>query len=148
MREILSFCSSEKSTIVPDQTIIIEENTKTGAIFILIEGKIEIIKNGAPVAILSEPGTIIGEISLLQDCPHTATCRSLGKVKMYSIMNGKEFLLNNVNIFWLISRDLANKLQLTTSCLASFSSDIQNYSKFELNRQLDFVEEVIGSVSA
>jgi CRP-like cAMP-binding protein len=147
MHEILSFCSSEQSTIVPDQTNIIEEGTKTGAIFILIEGRIEIIKNGSSVAILSEPGTVIGEISLLQDCPHTATCRSLGKVKMYSIMNGKEFLLNNINIFWIISRGLANKLQLTTSCLASFSSDVQNYSKFELNRQLDFVDEVIGSVS-
>lgn len=147
MHEILSFCSSEQSTIVPDQTNIIEEGTKTGAIFILIEGRIEIIKNGSSVAILSEPGTVIGEISLLQDCPHTATCRSLGKVKMYSIMNGKEFLLNNINIFWIISRGLANKLQLTTSCLASFSSDVQNYSQFELNRQLDFVDEVIGSVS-
>ena len=148
MREILSFCSSEKSTTIPDHTSIIEEGTKTGAIFILIEGRIDIIKNGASVAILSEPGTIIGEISLLQDCPHTATCRSLGEVKMYSIMNGKEFLLKNLNIFWLISQDLANKLQLTTSCLASFSSDVQNYSKFELNRQLNFVDEVIGSVSA
>lgn len=147
MREILNFCSSEKSTIIPDQTNIIEEGSKTGAIFILIEGRIEIIKNGASVAVLSDPGTIIGEISLLKDCPHTATCKSLGDVKVYAIMNGKDFLLNNLNIFWLISRDLANKLQLTTSCLASFSSDVQNYSKFELNRQLDFVDEVIGSVS-
>jgi len=148
MNEILNFCSGESPQIIRDQSYIFEEGAKTGVIVILIEGEIEVIKNGISVAVLSEPGTIIGELSVLQDCPHTATCRAQGDIKVYSFTNGKEFLLSNVNILWLASRDLAKKLQLTTTCLTGFSKDIQNYSRFEVNRQIDFVEEVAGTASA
>lgn len=147
MREILDFCKNQEEIVIPDNGILIEEGKTTGALFILIEGEIEVFTNGKSVAVLTEPGMIIGEISLLKDSPHTATCKAVGETKVHFIINGREFLLSNPDIFWLISRDIANKLEVTTKCLATFASDMKKYSQFELNRQLELANEIIGSTS-
>jgi CRP/FNR family cyclic AMP-dependent transcriptional regulator len=147
MHEILSFCKNETTTTFGDQEVIIEEGKKSERLLILVRGKIEIVKDGATIAILSDPGSLLGEMSLLNDTPHTATCRSCGDSEFYSIADGKNFLHQNPQIFWLVSKDLANKLQLTTECLASFSRNLSSYSSFELNRQLDLAEEVLDAVT-
>lgn len=147
MHEILSFCKKEAITTYSDQEVIIEEGKKSQRLFILVRGKIEIVKDGATIAILTDPGSLLGEMSLLNDTPHSATCKSCGDSELYSIVDGKSFLYQNPQIFWLVSKDLANKLQLTTQCLASFSRNLGSYSSFELNRQLDLAEEVLGAVT-
>src|SRR5471030_190650 len=57
--------------------IVIEQGTTTGRLFILIEGKVEIVKDGEMVATSGQPGDIFGDISALLNLPHTTSVRAV-----------------------------------------------------------------------
>ena len=42
----------------------------------LIEGRLEVVKGDSVVAVLTEPGAVLGEMSVLLEQPHTATVRA------------------------------------------------------------------------
>ena len=148
MSDILSLCANEAKSSYLDQEIIIEEGTKSGRLYILISGKIEVFKDRVAIAILANPGSVMGEMSLLNNVPHSASCRAVGNAELYIIEDAEKFLQENPRIFWLVSKDLASKLKLTTDCLSEFSKNLIKYSSFELNRQLDLAEEVLSTVAS
>ena len=49
---------------------------RTGHLYVLIEGRLEVIKGDTVVPSMTEPGAMLGEMSVLLDQPHTATVRA------------------------------------------------------------------------
>ena len=49
----------------------------TGRLLILKEGTVEVVKEGIRIAKVTEPGAVLGELSVLLDKPHTADVRAL-----------------------------------------------------------------------
>ena len=76
MRAILDYCSGGTKRAVPAGTLVLHEGGKTGHLFVLIEGRLEVVKGDTVVAVLTEPGAVLGEMSVLLDQPHTATVRA------------------------------------------------------------------------
>ena len=70
---------------VPKGTVLIKEGGKTGHLFVLIAGRLEVLRGDAVVAVLSEPGAVTGEMSMLLDRPHTATVRAGASSTVYEI---------------------------------------------------------------
>jgi CRP-like cAMP-binding protein len=52
---------------------VIEQGTQTGHLYILIKGRVEIVKDGKTVAVSGHPGDIFGDISALLGVPHTTS---------------------------------------------------------------------------
>ena len=52
---------------VPAGTLVLHEGSKTGHLFVLLEGRLEVIKGDSVVAVLTEPGAMLGEMSVLLD---------------------------------------------------------------------------------
>ena len=78
MRAILSYCKGFQEVTFAPGEVLLSEGGKKGVLYILIEGKIEVLKDDLRVGTVAEPGSILGEISVLLDVPHTATLRALG----------------------------------------------------------------------
>ena len=57
-------------------TEVLHEGGRTGHLFLLIEGRLEVVKGDTVVATMTEPGAVVGEMSVLLDTPHTATVRA------------------------------------------------------------------------
>ena len=76
MRAVLDYCTGGIQRAVPAGTLVLHEGSKTGHLFVLIEGRLEVVKGDTVVAVLTEPGAMLGEMSVLLDQPHTATVRA------------------------------------------------------------------------
>ncbi|SFK62057.1 Crp/Fnr family transcriptional regulator [Methylocapsa palsarum] len=117
MRAILAHCGSFPLQNLPAGTVLLEEGKITGRVYVLTEGQIEILRNDAQVTVLDEPGSLIGEMSVLLGAPHTATARALGDVKVHAIPDARAFFSAKPEMAWLVARLLANRLNAATTYL-------------------------------
>jgi CRP/FNR family cyclic AMP-dependent transcriptional regulator len=118
MRTVLDYCSGGVQRSVPAGTLIIHEGGSTGHLYVLIEGRLEVIKGDAIVASIAEPGAVVGEMSVLLDAPHTATVRAAADSLVYEFDNAASFLRDQPAVALLIARLLAQRLNVATTYLA------------------------------
>ena len=103
MRAILDYCIGGTRREAPAGTLVLHEGSKTGHLFILLEGRLEVIKGDAVVAVLTEPGAVLGEMSVLLDQPHTATVRAASNSVIYEFDDAAAFLRKQPDVSLLIA---------------------------------------------
>ena len=118
MRAVLDYCTGGVERKVPEGTLVIHEGGKTGHLFVLLQGKLEVIKGDSIVAVLTEPGAMLGEMSVLLDQPHTATVRAASDSTIYEFDDAASFLRDQPAVALLIARLLAQRLNVATTYLA------------------------------
>jgi CRP/FNR family transcriptional regulator, cyclic AMP receptor protein len=118
MRAILDHCGGGNRREIPAGTDFIHEGGKTGHLFVLVEGKVEVIKGDSVVAVISEPGAVFGEMSLLLDQPHTATVKTGTDCVIVEIDDAASFLRDQPQVALLVARLLAQRLNIATTYLA------------------------------
>src|SRR5215213_1190613 len=92
MREILEYCVGGVRKNVPAGALVVHEGGRTGHLYVLIEGRLEVIKGDVVVAAITEPGAVLGEMSVLLDQPHTATVRAAADSIVYEFDDAAAFL--------------------------------------------------------
>ena len=118
MRAILDYCTGGIQRSVSAGTLIIHEGGTTGHLYVLIEGRLEVVKGDTVVAIITEPGAVLGEMSVLLDQPHTATVRAASESVIYEIDDAASFLRAQPAVAILIARMLAQRLNVANTYLA------------------------------
>jgi CRP/FNR family transcriptional regulator, cyclic AMP receptor protein len=56
---------------------VLATGTASDKLLVLKAGAVEVVKDGMQIAQVSEPGAVLGELSILLDRPHTADVRAL-----------------------------------------------------------------------
>jgi len=121
--------------------IVLEDGGKSGVLYILADGAVEILKGDFQINTVSEPGSFLGEISLLLDLPHIATVKTLEPSTFYVADDPPAFLRSNPEIAFSLSRLLAKRLHYVTTYLV----DIKR--QFEGNEDhLGIVDEVLETL--
>ncbi|MGY3618461.1 cyclic nucleotide-binding domain-containing protein [Bradyrhizobium sp. USDA 10063] len=141
MRAMLDYCGGGVQRQVPAGTLIIHEGGKTGHLFVLIEGRLEVIKGDAVVAVLSEPGAVLGEMSVLLDQSHTATVRAASDSLVYEFDDAAAFLREQPEVALLLARLLAQRLNVATTYLADLM-----YQYADHGTHLSMVGEILQSM--
>ena len=118
MREILEYCIGGARRNVAAGTEVLHEGGRTGHLFVLIEGRVEVVKGDTVVATISEPGAVLGEMSVLLDMPHTATVRAAQDSVIYEIDDAASFLRQQPAVSLMIARMLAQRLNVANTYLA------------------------------
>src|SRR5258707_3073807 len=118
MREILDYCSGGVRRDVSAGAFVVHEGHATGHLYVLIEERLEVIRGDTVVASLTEPGAVLGEMSVLLDKPHTATVRAASKSVIYEINDAASFLRQQPAVAILIARMLAQRLNVANTYLA------------------------------
>ncbi|MGH7886067.1 MAG: Crp/Fnr family transcriptional regulator [Thermodesulfobacteriota bacterium] len=111
MSEFLEKCKHLKEKVIEPYQVIIEEGGRSSEIYILIEGTVVIERDGVEITVVSESGSIFGEISILLDLPHMATVKTASPCRFYVADNGLEFLESDIEISLSISKILAKRLR-------------------------------------
>jgi len=118
MRAVLDYCAGGTERKVPAGMLFIHEGGKTGHLFVLVEGRVEVIKGDSVVAVITEPGAMFGEMSVLLDQPHSATVRAASDSVIYEFNDAASFLRDQPAVALLIARLLAQRLNVATTYLA------------------------------
>jgi hypothetical protein len=85
MLDIFEYCIGGVRRNVAAGAEVLHEGGRTGHLYVLIEGRLEVVKGDTVVATLTEPGAVLGEMSVLLDQPHTATVRAAQDSAIYQI---------------------------------------------------------------
>jgi len=141
MRDILEYCIGGAKRRVTAGTEVLHEGGRTGHMYVLIEGRLEVIKGDAVVAVLSEPGAVLGEMSVLLDTPHTASVRAAQDSTIYEIDDAASFLRKQPAVAILIARMLAQRLNVANSYLADLKRQYAGHGT-----HLAMVSEVLQSM--
>ena len=104
--------------------MVIEAGATTGKLLLLRQGVVEVVREGTQIARISEPGSVLGELAILLDRPHTSDVRALER---------SEF--NVVDAATLLSSDPAAALYTATILAARL--DAANVALIEIKRQLE-----------
>jgi CRP-like cAMP-binding protein len=118
MRGILDYCTGGIQREVPAGTLVIHEGGRTGHLYVLMEGRLEVVKGDTVVASIAEPGAVFGEMSVLLDQPHTATVRAASDSTIYEFSDAESLLRDQPAVALLVARLLAQRLNVATSYLA------------------------------
>jgi CRP/FNR family cyclic AMP-dependent transcriptional regulator len=130
-----------KKIAVAAGTILLAEGTKSGRIYVLDEGTLEVARGETQVAVISERGSILGEMSLLLDSAHTATVRAVTPATVYEFTDGAEFLRSDPETALVVARLLAQRLHSATTYLVDLKRQYAGHGT-----HLAMVSEVLASL--
>ena len=107
-----------------------------GRLLVLRSGVVEVIKDGVPIAEVSTPGAVFGELAVLLDQPHTADVRTLEQSE-FDVAEASVLLANDSIVTLYVAAILARRL------------DGANRAVIDLKRQLEAGESrrVIGNTA-
>jgi CRP-like cAMP-binding protein len=139
---ILQLCEAVPVRTFEPGTILLAEGKKSGLLYVLLDGQVEIRKRDFQINTVSEPGAIFGEISVLLDVPHMATVRTVTASRLHVIENGEAFLRSKRDIAFDLSKLLAQRLLGITTYLAELKSDYEDQKD-----HLDMVHLIVETLA-
>jgi CRP/FNR family cyclic AMP-dependent transcriptional regulator len=140
MSSILELIEGGEVQHFDEGQIVIEQGGKTHRLFFLIEGTVEVVKDGIQVARTSQPGAVFGELSALLDSDHTATVRTLQRSSFRVVRNPRDFLEATPVICLHVCELVARRLD----ALNKYLVDVKN--QFEGNEHLGMVDQVLETL--
>lgn len=122
---------------VPAGGTVIEQGTTTGRLFILIKGKVEVIKDGEKVAASNHPGDIFGDMSALLSLPHTTSVRAVTDSSFHIVAEARPYLEQNPLVCMHLCELLASRLVSVTAYLADLKHQFAGHD------HIGMVDEVL-----
>lgn len=122
-------------------TELLREGTTSGRLYVLADGVLEVMRGDTQVALVSDPGAVFGEMSVLLDAPHTATVRAFMPSTVYAFDDAAAFLKSDPQIAFFVARLLAQRLNAATSYLVDLKHQYEGHGD-----HLGMVHEVLASL--
>ncbi|MCA3574199.1 MAG: cyclic nucleotide-binding domain-containing protein [Aestuariivirga sp.] len=126
---------------LPEGTVLLKQGTRSGKLYILIEGRVEVKREDTLVAAIDEPGAIFGEMSALLDVDHTANVIAATPVTVYRFDDAKSYLQSDPQVALTVARKLAQRLNTVTTYLVDLKRQYAGHSN-----HLGMVSEVLASL--
>jgi CRP/FNR family cyclic AMP-dependent transcriptional regulator len=96
---------------------LLAQDGRTGLLYVLIEGAVEVAKDDIPVATAAEPGAVFGDLSALLGVPHTATVRATRASSFHVVTNPRVFLEQSPVVCLHLCELLARRLDAVNKYL-------------------------------
>ena len=142
MTSILDLCAAVPIRSFAPEAVLLAEGKKSGLLYVLVEGQVEILKRHFQINTVSDPGAIFGEISVLLDIPHMATVRAITPCRAHIIEDAQAFLRSHNELTLDLAKLLAQRLVGITSYLAEVKSEYEDQKD-----HLDMVHLIVETMS-
>ena len=127
MREFLDHCHGCSRRELASGEVLLRDGERTGRMFVLVEGCLEVFRGEVEIATVDEPGSVFGEMATLLDIPHTTSVRALGPAAVFVIENAADFLAANPPLNLPIAKLLAQRLQNVTTYLVDLKRQFADH---------------------
>ena len=125
-----------------DGEVLITEGATDTPLFVLAEGRLVVEREGQRIAMVDQPGAVLGEISMLLGVPATATVRAVGQASVHVVDADDTSLLSDAQVMGDIARLLAGRLQTMVTYLVDVK---QQYA--DASGHLGLVDDVLGQLT-
>jgi len=138
MEDILQWCGEMERVSFAAGDRLFVEGEKSGMLYILISGGVEVIKGESPITVIREPGAVFGELSILLDQPHAASVEVVEETTCFMTRDGREFLEQHPKIMLGVAEVLAARLKGMIGYLADLKAQYEDRKD-----QLGMVDELL-----
>lgn len=94
--------------------VLIREGDRGGVMYILRDGQVEIRRGDTTLNRISEPGSTLGELSVLLDEPHSASVRALTRARCCVLQDPRAFFASHPELGLELCRQVARRLYTIT----------------------------------
>ncbi|HEY8899328.1 MAG TPA: cyclic nucleotide-binding domain-containing protein [Chthoniobacterales bacterium] len=140
MRSILDTLTDHPVRSFAAGEAVLEQNTSTGRLYIMIEGRVQILRDGAVIDTFSRAGDVFGDLSALLGVAHTATVRAVQDSRFYEIADARPFLEQHPAMTLYLCELLARRLNSLTAYLVDLKQ------QYEGDERIDMVDEVLEAL--
>jgi CRP-like cAMP-binding protein len=141
MSTVVDLCASLPQRGFQPGEVILEDGTRTGTLYILVRGRVEVRKGDLQVAVVDTPGAFFGEVSALLDLPHMATVRALTDATFFVASDPLSFLESRKEIALSLAQLLAKRLHSVTTYLVDLKRQFEDQGN-----HLSMVDEVLETL--
>ena len=117
MSSIAAFTASLPLEQLKHGTLLTEEGSHSGRLYVLEKGRLTVLREGVILATIDEPGAVIGEMAVLLGTPHSATVRADGVVSVRVIDDAIDKLADNPELALDIATLACARLNATSALL-------------------------------
>lgn len=89
---------------------IITEGALGRGLYVLLRGKLSVMRDGVRIASITQKGSYVGEISAILGCTCTATVRAEEPSELLYVERVTEYLENNPQASYVLAQTLAKRL--------------------------------------
>jgi CRP-like cAMP-binding protein len=126
----------------PGHEVVLTAGSKTGRLFFLRSGAVEVIKDGVQIAKVSAPGSVFGDQAILLDQPHTADVRTLEQSEFY-VADASLLAIPAVALY--VAAILARRLDIANRSLIEVKHQLKGGEPHSvIGRTVDKMEEVLN----
>lgn len=141
MSNLVDSCDHLPRRIVPAGQVVIEQGQSFGTVLVLVEGEVDVERDGIRVARIDDAGSIFGEMSSLLRRPATATVRATIDTTFLVAENGEAFLIARPDVALTVARTLAIRLDNLSGYLADVKRQFADKTD-----HLGMLDEVINTL--
>ncbi len=141
MADLLTLTDGLPEVELAPGEVLIHDGTATGSVWILVEGALEVRKDGALINTITDPGAAFGEVSVLLGGGHSADVVAAAPTRLRHAADGRALLLDRPEVLLLVAGGLARRLDLVTRYLA----DLRN--QYVGTPGLEMVAEVLTKLN-
>jgi CRP-like cAMP-binding protein len=146
MTSILDKCAGVPRREFAAGAVLLSEGETSGRLYVLADGSVEVLRGETQVAVIGEPGSVFGEMSVLLNRPHTATVRATSPVGAFVFDDAESFLKSNPEIAFLLGKLLAERLNAATTYLVDLKRQFEGHGN-HLGMVGDVLESLIHQQS-
>lgn len=118
MASLVTLTYSQPTRTLADGELLVAEGDPGGVLYVLESGRLTVERKGSPIARLDEPGTLVGEMSVLTGARVSATVRAHGEAVVRVIKDPLRFISREPEVAVHIATVLAHRLNATSAVLA------------------------------
>ena len=115
---------------------LIEAGEARGELFVLVAGRLVVERDGVEIARISEPGTLVGEMSVLLGTDHSATVTALTPVEVRHIEDGIRWLEQNPVVALHVATIACQRLDATSAMLVHLKKEAGGHGEHGLLERL------------
>jgi CRP/FNR family cyclic AMP-dependent transcriptional regulator len=118
MKDVLTLSAHLPEIGFASGDTIVDEGGTAGPIWILVSGALQVRRGTVVVNIVTQPGALVGEISVLLSTTHSATVEATEQSVLRYAADGRAFLESDPTIATFVAVGLAERLNFVTTYLA------------------------------
>ncbi|MEL7345521.1 MAG: cyclic nucleotide-binding domain-containing protein [Pseudomonadota bacterium] len=138
---ILTHCANHPIRDFAAGDVLLEEGRSGTELYVLIAGKVAVMRGAVEVARIREPGALFGEMSVLLQRPYSASVVAKSAVRAHHVEDAGAFLSSSPAVALHCARLLAQRLQDATTYLADFKAQFSDRSD-----HFGMVDEILESL--
>jgi CRP-like cAMP-binding protein len=134
------------ATYQAGETVVAAAST-TGQLLILRKGAVAVLKDGVEIATVTEPGAVLGELSVLLDQPHTADVRALEASQFY-VADAATLRVDPIALLY-VATVLARRLDDADQALIELRRQVQvGQPRSVIEKTAEKMEGLLGASAA